>query len=174
MHKRFFLPNIVAIIRLSQSNAVTDAIAQIIPFLHGVNLVYEHYLYKKDHVYAGRQHWRCVTTGCPGHVKTDFSDPPLVMRSKNQSHYRRRATSLAKIESVGLCRCAGNSTCISTVGRPTSWQIMFGSVSMINLTIYLAVFFASAHLTIITVPGQRYLHRNKARCNQQIISMTAM
>ena len=69
MHKRFFLPNIVAIIRLSQSNAVTDAIAQIIPFLHGVNLVYEHYLYKKDRVYAGRQHWRCVTTGCPGHVK---------------------------------------------------------------------------------------------------------
>ena len=60
--------------------------AQIIPFHRGVNLVYEQYLYKKDRVYAGKQHWRCVTAGCPGRAKADFSDPPLVTSSKTHNH----------------------------------------------------------------------------------------
>ena len=81
-----FSAGLLAIVSLPESIAVTDAMAQIISFHRGVNLVYEQYLYRKDRVYAGKQHWRCVTAGCPGRAKADFSDPPLVTSSKTHNH----------------------------------------------------------------------------------------
>ena len=42
---------------VAREYAVTDAMAQIIPFHCGVNLVHEEYLHKKDRAYGGKQHW---------------------------------------------------------------------------------------------------------------------
>ena len=82
-----FPAGLLAVVRCQRvSPSITDAIAQIIPFHRGVNLVHEEYLYKKDRSYGCKQHLRCVTAGCHGRVKADFSNPPLVVSSKPHNH----------------------------------------------------------------------------------------
>ena len=84
-----FPAGLLAVVRCQRvSPSITDAMAQIIPFHRGVNLVHEEYLYKKDRSYGCKQHWRCVTAGCHGRVKADFSNPPLVVSSKPHNHIR--------------------------------------------------------------------------------------
>ena len=119
----------------------------IIPFHRGVNLVYEEYLYKKDRSYGGKQHWRCVTAGCPGRAKADFSDPPLVESSKPHNHIPDEELLRSRKLKASLCVDARATPLASLQQVSVFLRVMIGFVCMMNVKLIWRSFFASPHLT---------------------------
>eukprot|EP00920_Eleutheroschizon_duboscqi_P019552 GHVT01046600.1.p1 GENE.GHVT01046600.1~~GHVT01046600.1.p1 ORF type:complete len:102 (+),score=7.77 GHVT01046600.1:233-538(+) len=85
--------------------------AELVKFHRGANLLYKNYLHKKDRVYAGKQHWRCIVAGCPGRVHTDQHHLTLVLHDKDHNHMADDEMVASRKMKATLCARAkeGNS-----------------------------------------------------------------
>ena len=84
----------------------------------GVNLLFNGYLYRKDHKIAERQHWRCSVRGCGGRAHTDHGLPPVIVKIIDHTHIPDEKLVASRLAKHRLCIAAKAAplTSLSQVG----------------------------------------------------------
>ena len=79
---------------------------EVVRAWHGVNLVWNDYVYKKDRLYRTNQHWRCTVSGCLGRLHTDLADPPVVGKNVQHNHIADEELARSRKTKDELCTAA--------------------------------------------------------------------
>ncbi|XP_070180617.1 uncharacterized protein [Littorina saxatilis] len=77
--------------------------AEIVKSRRGMNLIFTDYVYRRDKVNGDFQHWKCTSSGCRGRLKSDFSDPPVVLKVTTHSHLPDEVEAKAIVVKAELC-----------------------------------------------------------------------
>ena len=52
-----------------------------------MNLLHDRHIYRKDHLNANKQNWRCTNSGCRGRVQTDLEVPPQILAIRAEHNH---------------------------------------------------------------------------------------